>query len=71
MIKLFLITMFLAQGVFANNIELKINGEQYYCSKDPSNSGNSGDTNRCIEAGCKANPYNCKEYFSTITSACK
>ena len=60
MLKIFLVTMFLAQGAFANNVELKINGDQYYCSKDPNN--NSGEDLQCAKEAKK---------FTQSYNACK
>jgi hypothetical protein len=60
MLKLFVVVMFLVQGAFAANVEVKIDGEQYYCSKDPNSTGTS-DAN-CTKAVTK---------FTQMDSACK
>lgn len=48
MLKVLLATVFLAQGVFAQQVEVRIDGERYYCSQDPNNI-DDGDA-ACVKA---------------------
>ena len=67
MVRFFLVTMFLVSSAFADNVELKINGEQYYCSKD-----SQGTSGGCVNQAKKIeNKYNaCPKPYESSKKEC-